>query len=166
MDASRYALHSWSAEPARFFVQYNLNLEQTRFRLTGTAGAGATAIAIDYFHFFFLPLSSDWDLAQNVPIKECGPSILCQPLAEPNGREREEEHARSDLSFLFAYSTQAVLAVHPTDAVEPFWRLCALRGHFTSTNSALQKLAARSIGVSFRMIKVWKCVFVISTRDR
>ena len=49
MDASRYALASWSAVPALFSVQYYSNLEQTRFRLTGTAGAGATAIAIGYF---------------------------------------------------------------------------------------------------------------------
>lgn len=56
MDASRYALASWSAETARFFVQYNSNLEQTRFRLTGTAGA--TAIAIGYFLSSFLLPSS------------------------------------------------------------------------------------------------------------
>ena len=69
MDASRYALASWSAEPARFFVQYYSNLEQTRFRLTGTAGAGATAIAIGYFPALFpsslLRLGFDSDMCQS-----------------------------------------------------------------------------------------------------
>ena len=86
MDASRYALASWSAvRPAHFFVQYYVNLEQTRFRLTGTAGA--TAIAIGYFLFLLpssLPRLGFGSERANQGLLSVYP---CQPLAEPNGGE-------------------------------------------------------------------------------